>query len=217
MALAGGYYACPHTSLVLPLMYLGLATLSSLTVGKLGGNFNYFMEWEAALCLCAGVGYTCLRTHLDRRRALSTLLPAALALFVASGIHVRHIRPNLKPNFSGCRQAYEFVRDYTTGPILSENVGAGILAGRVPVVLDPFIWTRGVLTLGIPDGEVINMIRSHKIALIILASDTESLKKEPENPRWPSSVLYAIQETYTPTREFNCLDARYVYQPAVPR
>jgi len=215
VAIAVVYYARSHTVVWLPLLFLVVATLSLLTVGKLGGNFNYFVEWEAALCLCAGMGYAHLREQMRSRHVSFAILPAALAILAFSGVHLRHVKPNLKSNFSECREVYGLVNTYPAGPILSENVGALILAGKQPIVLDPFIWTRGVLNWGVPDSEVVQLLRSRRIALIILGSDVSSPKKDSENPRWPPAVLSAIEENYRPTNRFNCMDARFTYQPQV--
>ncbi|MGB9104027.1 MAG: hypothetical protein WCC59_04645, partial [Terriglobales bacterium] len=40
----------------LPALWLAMATLTAVTAGKLGSNWNHFLEWPAALCLCAGLG-----------------------------------------------------------------------------------------------------------------------------------------------------------------
>jgi glycosyltransferase involved in cell wall biosynthesis len=41
----------------LPFIYLILASLSTILRGKLGSDFNYYLKWEAALCLCLGFEY----------------------------------------------------------------------------------------------------------------------------------------------------------------
>lgn len=45
-----------------------LATGTANT-GKFGSSFNSFLEWPAALCLCAGVGWDTVRRLVPRRAA----------------------------------------------------------------------------------------------------------------------------------------------------
>jgi hypothetical protein len=227
------FYVRSRPTLWLPLTYLCVSGLTSLTVGKLGADFNYFLEWEAALCLCAGLAYqllrpvphgtglrsepsgTELRTHYGFRTNIPALLPVALAVLLLPGVY-KKLRPS--PSFSGCRQAYDYVRNSPGARILSENIGAEVLAGNPPVVFEPFLWTHQVEDSGWPDAEVIQLIRSRQIGLIVLSSDAESLKKQNRVfRRWPISVLNAIEENYKLAGEFNCLDARAIYEPETSR
>jgi hypothetical protein len=214
LALGLAYYARSSPAHWLPLIYLGISALTSLAVGKPGGSFNYFLEWQAVLCLCAGLAYHLLRTNYGFRSGVSALLPVVLGVLLLAGVY-KKLRPS--PNFSGCPQAYDYARNSPGGRILSENIGAQVVAGKAPLVFDPFLWTHQVLEGGWPDTEVIHSIRSRQIDLIVLSSDVGALRKNPKLRRWPPSVLDAIQENYRLTGEFNCLDARAFYKPAVPR
>lgn len=210
LALFLAYGVRSQPDLRLPLIYLGFSFLSSLAVGKLGSASNYFLEWEAALCVCAGLGYNLLRARADFESAAAALWPAALALLVM--VNLRNPRP-APFSSSGCREAYAYVKTYPGGPILSENVGAVIIAGKTPLVLDTFSWTQEVEQRGWPGSEVVDLIRARQVGLILLGSDVENLPGSATEARWPPSVTNAIRENYRLVDTFGCLDAHAVYQP----
>ncbi len=103
-------------------------------------------------------------------------MPGALALMVVVNLHSPSPDPNRRDN--KCRQAYEYVKDYPGRHILSENLGALVMAGKPPVVMDPFSWTQMVANGGWPDTEVVDLIRSRKIDRIILGSEAKALSHQ---------------------------------------
>jgi len=211
LALALGYYVRSHPELSLPLIYLGASFLMALGVVKSASASYYFLEWQAALCWCAGVSYCYLRAHADLRSAASTLMPAMLGAMVICNLH----RPTPDPmqEMSECGQAYEFVRDYPGVRILSENPGAVVMAGKVLPVFDPWIWTRMVVDEGWPDTEIVSLLRSHKIDLVVMGRDLEELRNRTDQGIWPNSVAHAIVQNYGLVRTFNCEDANFVFRP----
>jgi hypothetical protein len=110
----------------------------------------------------------------------------------------------------GCRQAYEYVKNYPGERILSENPGAVVVAGKWSPVFEPFLWTREVVNKGWPDTEIVNLIRSRQIDLIVLGSPPGSRASQ---VRWSNSVAEAIEQNYQPVQIFACPDARLAYQP----
>ena len=214
LALALAYYLRSRPELSLPLIYLGASFLMGLGVVKSASASYYFLEWQAALCCCAGVAYSTLRAHSDFRSIVSTLMPAALAAMVIVNLH----RPTPDPmqEMSECGQAYEFVRDYPGERILSENPGAVVMAGKLLPVFDPWIWTRMVVDEGWPDTEIVILLRLHKIDLVVLGRDLEELSNRTDQGIWPNSVAHAIVQNYRLVRTFNCEDANFVFQPETP-
>ena len=206
LALTLAYFLRFRTDVSLPLIYLGLSFLTCFGIGKMGANSNYFLEWEAALCLCAGVAYRLLRAQSDCRSLVYALLPATLAAMLVVSLR----NPHPDPRYSGCRQAYKYVRDYPGGRILSENSGAVMRAGKFSPVFACFDWTRQVVDKGWPDTEIVNLIRSRKIDLIVLGLPAG---RQALQYRWPNSVEDAIEQNYRLVQVFACEDARYVYQP----
>jgi nucleotide-binding universal stress UspA family protein len=214
LALALVYYLRSRPELSLPLIYLGVSFLTLLSFGKIGAHSNYFLEWNAVLCCCAGVAYSSLRTLSDSRNFVSTLMPGALALMVVVNLH----RPTPDPfkQFTECRQAYEYVKDYPGRRILSENLGAVVIAGKPPVVMDPFSWTQMIVHGGWPDTEIVDLIRSRQIDLVVLGSDVKDRSNQLFRERWPKSVADAIEQNYRLVHTFNCTDANFVYRPETP-
>jgi hypothetical protein len=214
LALALGYYlrSCPEISL--PLIYLGTSFLMALGVVKSASASYYFLEWQAALCWCAGVAYSYLRSHSDFRSFVSTLMPAVLAAMVVVNLH----RPTPDPmdELSECGQAYQYVKDYPGGLVLSENPGAVVMAGKLLPVFDPWIWTRMVVDEGWPDTRIVDLLRSHQIDLVVLGRDLEELRTRTDQAIWPNSVAHAIVQNYRLDRTFNCQDAGFVFRPDTP-
>ena len=207
LALTLAYFLRFHPEVSLPLTYLGVSFLTCFARGKWGAGPNYSLEWEAALCLCAGVAYHYLRAQSNCRSLVYPLLPATLAAMLVVGLR----NPNPDPNkYSGCRQAYKYVKDYPGGRILSENSGAVIKAGKFSPVFVCFDWTREVVDKGWPDTEIINLIRSRQIDLIVLGSPAG---RQTLQEWWPNSVQDAIEQNYRLVQVFDCEEARYVYQP----
>jgi hypothetical protein len=207
VALALAYFLRFRPELSLPLTYLGLSFLTCIAVGKKGSDLNYFLEWQAVVCLCAGLAYQFLRAQSDRGRLIYALLPATLGAMVLVGL--RTPKPNAEVD-SGCREAYEYVRNYPGGRILSENPGAAVMTGKSSLVFEPFLWTREVVDKGWPDNEIVNLIRSHQIGLIILGAPARrSIFQE----RWSNSVEEAIERNYQLVHVFGCPDGMFVYRP----
>jgi len=214
LAVALAFCLRSRPELSLPLIYLCLSFLTLLSYGKLGAASNYFLEWNAALCCCAGVAYSYLRTHSDTRNLVFTLIPGALALMLVVNLH----RPTPDPNkeYTECRQAYKYVKDHPGRHILSENPGAVVLAGKPLLVSDPFSWGQMVVHGGWPDSEIVDLIRSRQIDLVVLGLDVKDRSNIYFYNRWPKSVADAIEQNYRLVRSFKCSDANFVYRPETP-
>src|SRR5260370_21992847 len=63
----------------LPMIYFSLATLMTLTGGKVGSDTNHLLEWLAALCLSAGLGFHAPKSPAHRAWA-SALLSDGLSV-----------------------------------------------------------------------------------------------------------------------------------------
>jgi hypothetical protein len=101
-------------------------------------------------------------------------------------------------SLSGCRDAYQYVKNYPGDRILSENVGAMVLAGKTPGVLEPFLWSRLVVQGGWSGAEMLEMIRARHFDLMLRMVDIPAAF-DPEFSRWPNPVIEAIEKNYSPT------------------
>jgi hypothetical protein len=204
-------------ALLLPLIYLFTSFATMLARGKLGADSNYYLEWEAALCLCTGVGYTFVMKRYKESSASIALAPVLLICVVLANLALADIyRYRNHPSyatFSGCRDAYQYVRNHPGDRILSENLGAVVLAGKTAIVSEPFLWTRLVVGKGWPTSKIRDQIQSQQIDLILLDRQVEQLSKDPFQERWPRDVAEAIGQNYTLTRIFSCSDGNFAYEP----
>jgi hypothetical protein len=202
--------ARPLKIVSLPLLYFWLSFAAIVASGKMGATDNYFLEWEAVLCVCAGIGYRDLiEAARDWSPAARWAVPGILALVALSGFQRLPV-DNLR-RFSGCSGAYQYVEQHASDRMLSENIGAVVLAGKEPVVLEPFEWTREVLGAGWSDAAIVSSIESRQIDLVVLNRPAD----QPDDPlyRWPHEVSEAIQENYAVSGTFQCTDANVIYTP----
>src|SRR5262249_2511943 len=116
----------PRKALTFPSMYLATSFIVMFARGKVGADSNYFLEWEAALCWCAGVGYSVLRSGPKISNWTKPAVPAMLAayvLFFVAWVNLHRQLPTYR-FLSGCRDAYQYVKNYPGDHFLSDNVGA---------------------------------------------------------------------------------------------
>ena len=201
-------------ALSFPAIYLGTTFLTLLFVGKVGADTNYYLEFEAAVCWCGGIGYSFLREKAKvsnwAKIAAATLL--ATAALVNVGFVSLHRHLPLYRSVSGCREAYQYVREQPGDQILAENGGAVILAGKTPGVWEAFMWARQVLQGGWSDAEVVEKIRERKYDLIVVKPPRTPGKVDAREGRWTEPVLKAVTENYHITRRFVCEDANVAYE-----
>lgn len=199
----------------LPFIYLILSSVGTILRGKLGSDFNYYLEWEAAVCLCLGFEYRLLRAELPDLSAARALVPALLGCSILAITHWINFDNDaiLRASRAGCGAAYQFVKDHRDEQMLTDNIGAVAVAGATPAVFEPFLWTREVLGDGWPDREILDLLKSRRISLVLLDQKPEKMANDPYQVWWPRSVAEAIQQNYTLARDFKCTGANFVYQP----
>ena len=173
--------------------YLFGATLSAVTIGKIGSNVNYLLELCAAVGLAAGTVVAWSRAHLPFYS-----LRAVLLVLLALGVG-RMLRTTLQ-DFTGdlrerraatneLSQLEAFVAE-TPGPILAdEYMGMLTLQGR-PLVIQPFEVTQLALAGKWDQNLLLNQIKEKEFASIILF-DRPWL-----NERWTPEMLAAINKSY---------------------
>jgi hypothetical protein len=208
-----------RNALHLPAIYLTFSFFVMFLRGKAGAGSNYFLEWEAALCLCAGIAYSFMRRESNISSTAKIAVLALLAILVLTNVawvSMHRLLPQYN-SVSGCRDAYQYVKNHAGDRILSENVGAVVLAGKLPGVFEPFMWARQVVGAGWSDAEVVNMIRSRQFDLILLNGEAVQTAFDPQQGRWSPSSIEAIEKNYKVARSFVCVDANVAYEPKTPR
>lgn len=198
----------------LQVIYLALATLMTVTAGKIGSDTNHLLEWLAALCLAAGLGYQRLRQRV-RLGWMLALAPLALVLLVLSKLP---FDLDVEPERDGCPQAYTYVRETPGAHFLSENVGAIVLAGKPVTFSNPFTYAFLVKDSKLSDVELSERVGSRSFDAILLGEELKWLKEQAADPESPDTIWYAsfvdaLEKNYHLAREFACTGARFAYEP----
>ena len=205
-------------TLTFPTIYLATSFVVMFARGKVGADTNYFFEWEAALCWCAGIAYGLLLRSEPKvvptwiRLAAPAML-AAHVIFIVAWVNLHRQLP-LYHSLSGCRDAYQYVQNHHGNRILSDNLGAVVLAGKASGVSEPFLWARQVAQGGWSSAEMVAMIRAQQFDLILLNPYAIRVSFDPKSDlsRWPDPVIEAIEKNYSLTRTFVCVDAELAYE-----
>jgi hypothetical protein len=192
----------------LPSIYLVLSTVTLISTGLNGSDYNYLLEWTAVLCLCGGLSYHRLRQQAPEAKAL-LLVPGVLAVFVLVTLRP----PFAYDRYTGCQDAYAYVKHHPGRRILAEDVGAVVMAGKPVQLSDPYIWTWLVRRKGWSDAELQSLVRAHAFDVILLNGPINWQKGSGEVSRWPLPFLNALEENYRPAQIFDCQDAQIAFEP----
>jgi hypothetical protein len=188
--------------------YLIGATLSALTIGKIGSNVNYFLELSAALSLVAGAFIAWSRPHPWQQAALLILLALQTGLLM---------RTTLDESVDGWltarRSETEALRELeglvaeANDPILADEDMGLLTLHRRPLYLQPFEMTQLARTGRWNQADLLADIDNHAFSLILIHHfPFSSIYQE----RWTAEMLSAIGQNYTPIL---VMAGTAVYQP----
>lgn len=224
---------CVRRRISLFSVYFCTSSLTLLSLGKLGANSNYSLEWAGALCLASGMGYA----------SLSELFPSNPVRFkvvIAAGILLafalfspllfmpwkymdldpqmpellpwahHEIAPGIAPGLNNCATMQAYLRTLPGDKMLSENAGAALLANKTLLISDMFVYDQ--LSLHSPGAlvPVDSMVKNKEVDWILTAAEIPLMRRY-QTDRWPASLLDAIEENYTLRQRFLCTDARALY------
>lgn len=187
--------------LSLPLLYLIFSAVAVLTIGKAGSNSNHLLELIAALCLAAGAGFK----YLLDLNGVRLLIPLTLALLISylTVDHARHLA--FEPRNSACDQIVGLIRQQPGPYILSENTGAVVLAGKSPLISNPFVYTQLVKYAGWPDNQLVNMLQSRQVPLVLIDQSRRQL--------WSKPVMDTLHRNYHVSGLYDCRYAGLAFVP----
>ncbi len=173
--------------------YLIGATVSALTIGKIGSNVNYLLELCAALSIALGVMTATARRYL-KAPAVQALMYGLLAVQVVGLLEATWTRlPGDVPGrfYRAAELAeLEALVAGVDGPVLAdEQMGMITLAGK-RLALQPFEMTQLAIDGLWDQTPLLNEIRSGTYDLIILY-DRPWLKD-----RWTPEMFAAIDQAY---------------------
>jgi hypothetical protein len=192
----------------LPALYMMLASFLALTAGKDGSVQNHLLEWMAVLCLCGGLFYD------EIWEKASASMPNIIALALAFSILVSSPKLERVPaNLSQCQEAYSFIKQHPGQKMLSENIGALVVGGKMVLISNPGVYRWLVNLSGWSDAALVEKVDSKYFDLIALSHELDYLLQNPHEAGWPPNVVRAMAANYKPVRRFACANAAVIMEP----
>lgn len=188
-------------SVVLTLMWI-LAFVVSLSGGKNGSNYNYFLEWNIVSCPLAVL--MVFRSPWSWSHNPRAVLVGILPLLVVCGAMPEALlRVRLNESDAARQEQQTRVDNYATlinliqqapGPVFSEDMVLLVKAGK-DVPAEPAIMRELSLSGTWDERPFLKMIEQHRFPIIIV-EDLWNWK------RYTPEVSAAITRSYTQTREY---------------
>jgi len=196
-----------RTSWSLLSSYLIGASLSALTIGKIGSNENYLLELSAALSLITGAVIAWSRERRWQRAVLFILLALQTGWLMQTTLsnQVEGAKWRLKPMKQ--LRDLEWIVETTDGPVLGDEFMGLITLQNQPLYIQPFEVTQ-LANAGLWDQRpLLESIRNQEFPVILIHHFMDwPVYKE----RWTQEMLSAIMQNYAPT---DFLAETIVYQP----
>jgi hypothetical protein len=178
--------------------YLALAALSSLSVGKLGGEVNHLIELLAIVCVCAAVA---VGEALATARRPATAA-AAVAMLALMGWQVVWLAPpqsiempEVPPASEQAQRAalLDVVRR-VDGPVLSEDLTLLTLADK-PIVFQPFDGAQLIARGARDAAPLVGGLERGEFRLVVLRFDVRTPPTQAFD-RFPRAAIEAIRTGY---------------------
>jgi len=112
----------------------------------------------------------------------------------------------------GCIELQEYLASLRVAPLISENTGAALLAGKTLLITDPYSYGELVKTGRLPEAPLLEMLRAHRVGAVVLAHEAGRLRVEKDS-RWTPAFLAAVEQDYRLARSFQCTNGSAVYLP----
>jgi hypothetical protein len=202
VALAG-WWRVESWRLVAP--YAFGAALSGLTIGKIGSNVNYLLEFSAAMCLALGALIAWQRSRPIARHAVMILLAVQLILLAPGSRY--HLFTQLKlSQRADLDRLMRFVRQ-TDGTLLADEDLGLLSLERRPIYIQPFEVTQLARSRKWDQRPFLEAIdRQDFSAILIFRVPQIDLEKD----RWTAEMLAEIERRYQVMEQ---IGNTYVYRP----
>ena len=173
-------------------VYLVGATLSGLTIAKIGSNVNYFLEFCAALSLITGIAVFWLREHIRLHSVLVILLVLQVGWMMRTTSKEYLGMTRISPETLEEIQKLESIVTTSSGPILAdEYMGLMTLQGEF-LYIQPFEVTQ-LAKAGLWDQtQFLQDIKDRKFPAVFLHWSIT------QKARWTPEALFTINQTYAP-------------------
>ena len=201
--LRAGLESSPYRRAVLVLgMQLGFALLTSVTYGKLGSGFHYFLEWNLACCALSGLIFVralagwqpASRYTLGGAAVFLLLFLAALTGFPDSLRRINGVfritqgERRIQQEKSASDAAVLRIIEGTPGPVLCENMVLAMKAHK-EIPIEPGIGCF-LARLSIWDqSDFVKMISSRRFEVIVI--------RDMDNGFWTDAIVEAIKKHYS--------------------
>ena len=189
--------------------YVVGAGLSALTIGKIGSNANYLLEFSAAISLATGTVIAWSRDHRWLRAALLVLLALQSGHFMESTLNEYVGALNDRRQLVGDLDKLERIVKAADGPVLGDEFMGMISLQNRQLYIQPFEVTQ-LANAGLWDqAPLIRSVRAQEFPVILIHhfSDWPVYKE-----RWTPEMLTTITQNYSPS-EF--IAGTIVYRPKV--
>ena len=175
------------------------AGLSALTIGKVGSNYNYFLELCAALSLSAGSLLAWIRKYQGQKLVQSIIL---MALVVQTGIFLNRTfeqqipRLQSRLTIAGDLQKLEGIVASSDGIVLADEYMGLISLQNKLLYIQPFASTQAAYDGLWDETDFVNSIQAKKFSLILIYGTPGTTII---HSRWTDQMLAAIEGNYTVT------------------
>lgn len=191
--------------------YLAAAAAIVVLGGREGATINYLLDLAAAASLALAAAAPRLRTS-----ALYPLAATAQLVLATLVLDPHAILPDRRPITGAWGDPARVAAARTAfppGPILAEDAGLLVAAGRVPVIDDLFLWSRLVARGEVDPGPVLAALNAGSYAAVVSAVELERLDDGPafERARWHPALVSAVQSRYALTAHLD--GTLYLYRP----
>ena len=195
-------------------LLLGLNLPMLATIGKSGGNINYFIDFYIAAAPFVGIAAAAAAARLlaprsDGHARLGPVAALAIPLLILAELKIGYLPPNIfaRPEIVARNEAILERFRAASGPILADDMVLLLRAGK-HVELEPSIFAE-LGAKGRWDGNrLIALIQAHHFALI---QTDRALDQGIMLARYTPRVRAAIEANYTVAERF---ERRFIYSPA---
>jgi hypothetical protein len=174
------------------------ASLSALTIGKIGSNINYFLELAAALSLVGGAMVAWSRNHAWRFTLVTLLLTIQLGMLMESTMNVQvdWILTSRRSDIAALQTLEQLILDLNDPIPADEYMGLLTMNDR-PLYIQPFEVSQ-MANDGMWDQEpFLEDIRNQVFeGILIHHFGTFPVHRE----RWTPAMLTEIEQHYRPTK-----------------
>ncbi len=181
------------------------AALAGLTIGKIGSNVNYLLEFSVAICLALGATLARIRPYVLAQQVVMAALAVQFVLLVPGSSYQLFTQFRLvqRDNLAALQRLVHAAN----GPVLAdEDMGLLVLDGRT-LAIQPFEATQ-LARAGVWDQRPFleALDRQDFAAILIFRVPGIAL----EHDRWTTSMLEQIERRYQPAEQ---IGNTIVYRP----